>query len=270
VSEGVGLEDLQSWLGALITNPDGTPVVRASVENLIRSSPTLTAKSRLALYQRSYRQRHLEAIASFYPALRHMLGPELFNEFASSFLQERKPRAYSMSALAHGFADYLATARPDREASREAWASMIVDLARLEQIVAEVYDGPGPESLRLPTAADLSLLLTDARRAVVTEPVPSLRLVANPMRRLVAVSRRDYVVTLTSLTADQYMLLKGLGEGETFERVAIAIGLGYREAWSLFRRLVDLGFFAAVRRERDCASATHHRFSPPEKESMPA
>jgi hypothetical protein len=110
-------------------------------------------------------------------------------------------------------------------------------------------------------AADEYLL--EARRGEAP-PLP------NPMRRLVAVSRRDYVVTLTSLTAEQYMLLKGLGDGETFERVATAIGLGYGEAWSLFRRLVDLGFFAAVRRERGCASGTHHRFSPPEKESMPA
>jgi hypothetical protein len=192
--------------------------------------------------------RLLEAMRAGYPGLRHMLGDDLFDAFALDYLHARPSRSYTLQRLGEGFADHLAATRPDADGAPEAWPAMMIDLARLERTFAEVYDGPGTEGERPPEPP------TDPAATVTAVPAPCLRLVRSsfpagpylsavrrgeqpelpaPEESHLAVSRRDWVVTLTPLAAGEYELLR---------RVAG----GMPAAWPEVRTWAEAGFFRSL------------------------
>jgi hypothetical protein len=224
------LGELQSWLQAAIVRPD-LDVPAAEVERVLRSSARLTARERLDLYRRSYRVRLLEAMRTSYPGLRHLLGHDLFDEFALDYLDAHPSRSYTLLRLGEGFPGHLDATRPDPEEAGGDWPELVVDLARLERAFAEVYDGPGVEGEWVPAAGDLPDEADPVWLRAVGEPVPCLR----PMRfsfavgpyleavrrggaprpperaeTFLALSRRDYVVTMTPLDACEYGALERL------------------------------------------------------------
>lgn len=257
------LRRLQEWFQGAIVDPDAD----AAPEGVLRSSARLGAAQRLELYRRSYRLRLLEAVRAFHPGLRHMLGAELFDEFALDYIRARPSRSYTLQRLGHGFADHLAATRPDLDGAPEAWSSMIVDLARLERTFAEVYDAPGIEGQEVAAARDLPGE-PDARWVAATAtPASCLRLVRSsfpaglylsavrrgedpplpaPAESFVAVSRRDYVVTLTPLDAVEHALLARLVTGAGIAAAASDAGIGPLEAWALVRRWADQSFFRSL------------------------
>lgn len=264
MSDPIELGRLQEWLGSAITRPGGAPV---GLEAVICSTARLGASERVELYNRSYHMRLLEVMRVTYPGLRHMLGRELFDDFALEYLGARPSRSYTLHRLGAGFAGYLAETRPDADGAPEAWTSMLIDLARLERTFAEVYDAPGSEGHRVPGAADLPLEPDLGSLEATVEPVPCLRLAASsfpaaaylsavrrgadpllpaPAASFVAVSRRDYVVTLTPLDADAYRLLAGLVQGARIGAAALAAGLDPARAWRLVRQWADSAFFQAL------------------------
>jgi hypothetical protein len=264
VSDPIELGRLQEWVGNVITRPDGGT---DGLEAVICSTARLGARERVALYRRSYHLRLLEVMRVTYPGLRHMLGGELFDDFALEYLGARPSRSYTLHRLGAGFAGYLAETRPDADGAPEAWTSMMVDLARLEQTFAEVYDAPGSEGHRVPAAAELALEPDLGDLEVIVEPVPCLRLAASsfpaaaylsavrrgadpllpaPAASFVAVSRRDYVVTLTPLDADGYRLLAGLMQGARIGTAALAAGLDPAPAWRLVRQWADRAFLSSL------------------------
>ena len=101
---------LERWLREIITHADG-PAAGAGcaaarrqlevppdqLELVIAPSSRLSAAQRLALYQRSYHLRLLEAMRAPYPGLRHMLGGELFDDFALEYIHARPSRMRSCS-----------------------------------------------------------------------------------------------------------------------------------------------------------------------------
>lgn len=245
------LGELQRWLQAAIVRPD-LDVPDGEIERVLRSSGRLSARERLELYRRSYRLRLLEAMRASYPGLRHLLGHELFDEFALDYLHAHPSRSYTLSRLGEGLPAHLDATRPDPEEAGGDWPGLIVDLARLERAFAEVYDGPGVEDEWLPAASDLPDEADPVWLRAVGEPVPCLR----PMRfsfavgpyleavrrgadpppperaeTFLALSRRDYVVTMTPLDAREHRTLERLVRGEP---------LGHDPR--LARRFADRGF----------------------------
>jgi Putative DNA-binding domain len=199
-----------------------------------------------------------------YPGLRHLLGGELFDDFALEYVHARPSRSYTLRTLAAGLPDYLAATRPDAGGVAESWVDLMIDLARLEVTVAEVYDAHGAEDMRIPdvipAVADAELL------ACIAEPVECLRLIRSSfavgpylsaIRRgedpdlppagntFLAVSRRDYVVTLTALDRSEYTLLDQLVRGVRIGRAASTAGIGHAEAWRLVRRWTAAGCFVS-------------------------
>jgi Putative DNA-binding domain len=258
------LRRLQDWFRGAILDPD----LDVAPDRVLRSSTRLGAARRLELYRRSYRLRLLEAMRAFHPGLRHMLGDELFDEFALDYIRARPSRSYSLHRLGQGFADHLAATRPDLDGAPEAWPSMIVDLARLERTFAEVYDAPGVEGDELPAARDLPDEPDGRWLAATAIPVRCLRLVRSsfpagpylsavrrdedpplpaPAASFVAVNRRDYVVTLTPLEAREHQLLELLlTDGARIEAAASGAGIEPVEAWRLVRRWADHAFFRSL------------------------
>lgn len=225
------LRDLQGWLQAVIRHPGGVAaavdsqearrwlsVAPGALDNVVRPSASLTAEQRLALYARSYQLRLLECMRELHPALHYALGPTLFDDFTLDYLQSNASTSYTLFELDRGFADHLRATRPELADGEEPWPSFLVDLARLERLFLQVYDGPGVEADETRPAApatrprcdvnvlaehgwslsassgDLPAELPPGWAAATVSAVPCLKLLASPYpvgRYLLAVRRSE-------------------------------------------------------------------------------
>lgn len=250
------LVEAQRWLQQAILAPAGGPAEPAeSVEQVLTASSLLTARQRLEIYRRGYRLRLLEAMRRLYPGLRALLGEELFDDFASDYLDANPSHSPTLARLGDVFADHLASRRPDRALPperREAWVDLLLDVARYERVFTAVYDGPGVEELAT-TAADLGQVDLDS----VVTAAPCLRTLnlCAPVHRYVASVRRgerprpprarqvllvicrdQYTVTATELGASDYALLRSLARGGPVRVAAARACVDSARALALTRR----------------------------------
>jgi hypothetical protein len=241
------LADVQRWFQAAILGeaaPDDTADV-------------VHPPARLDVYRHGYRVRLLTSLRETHPALRHALGERVFDAFAWDYLQSHPSRSYTLFRLSEGFADHLAATRPDGG----VWPDFIIDLARLERIFMEVYEGPGIEGEPIPQ------LPAEPDFAAVLEPVCCLRLMRSrypvgdfllavrggdepplplPAVSHLAVSRRDYVVTFTTLDAPRYAALESLAGGAPVGEAAAVAGLEPAELWTSVRAWARQGLIRGV------------------------
>ena len=281
------LDQIQRWMQAVITHPgeieDGVASADArahidigpdDLEQVVTRSHALAAADRLRVYGNAYFARLLECLREEFAILAQALGEELFDEFASGYLQTYPSRSYTLHHLGANFPRYLADTCPaDDDGS--GWATFMIDLATLERVYSEVFDGPGVEGRSLLSAeallavppdrwADARLVPADGFRLVelrspVHEYISAFRrkedpAPPDPAETLLAVHRRDYVVRRHLLTRPQYELLTALvaGEsvGEAIGHAADAAGadadtlLTDLRAW--FQKWAAEGFFQAV------------------------
>lgn len=292
VSSPPDLGEVQRWfravvmhpgsLGAALASPDAQQyldVAPARLDTVICPSAGQSSAQRLMLYQRSYTLRLLECMRATYPALRHALGVDLFEAFALEYLQDHPSRSYTLAALDEQFPEHLSATRPDgtelegdngldEDEAGEPWPDFIVDLARLERLVSDVFDGPGLERQIEPWQPPALPEVADGRwRGARIEPAPSLRilrstypvgryllavyrgqnpvLLPQPEPAFLAIGRRDYVVQLYELTETSCLFLEHLVHGETLksagQRAAVPID---GEAWDWFRGWTEAGLFA--------------------------
>ncbi|TDD84403.1 DUF2063 domain-containing protein [Actinomadura darangshiensis] len=281
------LDQAQHWLQDAITRP-GDPAVPAAV--MLAGAGPLTADHGLAIYRNGYRKRLLEAMRRLHPALCVLLGAELFEEFATDYLDARPSRSYTLARLDEDFADHLTARRPDRDAPaarREAWIDALIDLARYERAYTEVCDGPGIEdepSPRVHGRAD------DAGDAGVT-PAPCLRLmrVCAPVHRYhaavragrrpappsprptcLAISRRDYRVVVSPLPPDAFVLLGALASGTSLEAAAHTASMVLADARARLRAWITHGWLLPVRREPVLHHCPDRRTNPPAQPRIPS
>jgi hypothetical protein len=210
---------------AAITHPAGVEAgAGEAVEKIILPSRQQSAAERLAVYSSAYFARLLDVLHELFPCLRFAVGNELFDQFAVSYLRAHPPQSYTLHALADRFAEHLESSRP----AGEAWSAFVVDLARLEHAIDQVFDGPGPEGL------EPGPLLADENGPL--RLAPGLRLLAlrfpvstyftswkadqrpawpPPGEQFVALLRRDYVVRRYELSRPQFELLSWLAAGHS-------------------------------------------------------
>jgi hypothetical protein len=193
---------------------------------VVAGSAALCAQRRIEIYARGYRARLVGCLRDMYPGLRHALGAEVFEAFALDYLDAHPPSGYTLNALGARWPEHLEATRPQDE----RWPAFVVDLARLELAFHEVYDGEGVEGepplrgedLRdgaLRAAPCLRLLRArypvsgylGAVRRGEEPPLPA------PRATYVAVTRRDFAVTLTELDAPDYAALERLTRGEPID-----------------------------------------------------
>jgi hypothetical protein len=262
------LTQLQRWFQTVITHPEGVEDGSASeeaqrllqippgeLERVITRSRALTAAERLAIYANAYHSRLLECLGEVFPMLKRTLGEDGFDGLAFGYLQDYPSRTYTLNELGRHFPPYLEHTRPgsetqggelidpdqDEEGSvlAEDWPDFLIDLARLEWAIYEVFDGPGVEGEAL-LSADRVLSIPPERwpQAKLT-PVICLRLLATrfPVNEyftalrhappdqpvpiptacesFVALTRRNFVVRRYSLSRTEFELLKALKDGRT-------------------------------------------------------
>ncbi len=225
---GATLSGAQAWLQDSLMQAAPPPASAASERLLDREG--FSAAAGLAIYRRAFLARIAGAMRAQFPALCHALGENLFNEFACEFVRDRPPQSYTLHDLGRRFADYLEAQRPDRDGDpgqREAWIDFMVDLARFEYRVFELYDAPGAEGRPLagPDAADGRLRLQPAValarhgfnvapyyhavRRKQTPPAPVER------ENFLVLVRTDYIVRTITLRAWEFTILNSMAQGLT-------------------------------------------------------
>jgi hypothetical protein len=200
VAEELDLAALQRWMQRAILASDGPD---DAVDQLFTASATQTAQQRFAVYWRGYRLRLLENMRGLHPGLVHLLGRELFDQFALDYLDATPSRSYSLCHLDEEFADYLEKTRPDAGLpadEREPWPDLMVDMARFERTFTDVLDGP--DSVRLlEIRFPVHTYVTAVRRGA-DPPLPP------PKPTFLCLRRDGGVVRALELTADSYRALR--------------------------------------------------------------
>ncbi|MFT4621714.1 MAG: hypothetical protein ACI8PZ_000366 [Myxococcota bacterium] len=135
------LRELQGWLQDRIAKPR-----EGDADGIVAAGDGFTPEARLQVYAGAYRDRLLGCLRAEFPALRTVLGAELFDGFGRVYVGAVPPSSYTLHELGAGVPAFLEENRPDRDAEvRELWPDFMVDLAVLERAFSEAYHGPGPE-----------------------------------------------------------------------------------------------------------------------------
>jgi hypothetical protein len=106
---------LQRWMLSAVTTPggvdEGVRVARdrfaLDVAETVKGSNRLSAHARLAIYARGYVLRLLECLRAEFPILLALVGDQVFEMFASSYVWTRPSRSPSLYDLGAGFAEFL-------------------------------------------------------------------------------------------------------------------------------------------------------------------
>ncbi|MBI1369728.1 MAG: hypothetical protein GC162_13865 [Planctomycetes bacterium] len=260
------LDALQKWFTTVIMHPDGVDggiaseraqqiirMKRDELEKVIARSGQLTAAERIGIYANAYYARLMEVIRASFPVMVRTVGEELFDEFAFGYLQTHPSRSYTLEHLTDHFADYLNDTRPttreDGSPMREVdWPDFLVDLAKLEQVIGRVFDGPGVEKIVMLTIDDLAAIDPADWPGAKVDTAPCLHLakyrypvnaffsqvkaagegdeldLPAPADEYVALTRRDYIVRRLPLTHTQYVLLDALRRGACVQAAIEAAG----------------------------------------------
>lgn len=116
------LRDLQRWMLAGITGRSVAPAM------LVKDTTPLSVQDRLGIHARGYIAKLVGHLRGDYPMLRAHLGDDLFDLFATAYIQARPPSSYSLFHLGDGFSDFLERTQPPNAA-----AGLPAAIARLER-----------------------------------------------------------------------------------------------------------------------------------------
>lgn len=271
------LSTLQRWMQAVITHPLGIAagiesdearevidIESEAVEEVVTRSAARTSIERLEVYGNAYFSRLLECLQDQFPALMQALTPEVFDQFALDYLQACPPHSYTLNNLSDRFADFLSETRPERENEDEPdWADFVIDLARMEEAIDTVFDGPGLERETPLTAEAIQAIPAERWPDSRLIPSPALHLLAfqfpindyftayrqgeepempDPEQTFLALHRREYIVRRFALTAPQHALLTVLVAGGTVNE-AIAAAAELADDWEQLAQDLRTWFF---------------------------
>jgi hypothetical protein len=260
----------------VIVHPGGveeglrTKAARAEVPEdrlagVILPSPSLRPEERLAIYHGMYPLRMRDALASDYPGLEHFLGEEGFARFVHDYVQTYPSRSYTLNRLGDHVVEFL------RKKKGLKHREFLLDLARLERAVSEVFDEA--ETPRL-TEGQVQAVPAEAWSKARLVPIAALRLLTlrypanayleslkdeehrhpRPLRKdgCVAVYRRNYAVYRQDLTRPAFGLLQDLVAGKTLSAALRAASRrggrppGEDQLFRWFREWVAGGMFTRV------------------------
>lgn len=208
----------------------------AAMAGQLRAAPGpgaagLTAPARLAVYQDAYRLRTAEALRADFPALLARLGRDGFDALAGRYLARCPSTSHTLRDLGAGFAAYLRTARPYRDARH------LAELAAFEWALRAAFDGPDAPVLDAQALAALGPALvhytprphpTARTLALRWNTLPAWRAASAgtgtvlpdaerlPGAMVCVVWRRAHTVHFRALAADEAAALRAASRGRDF------------------------------------------------------
>jgi len=245
------LAEVQRWLqGAIIDGP------MEEVTKELGASSRQSAGERLRVYQIAYYARLIECLGEEFEGVKETIGESAFQQLGMEYLERYPSTSYTLADLGKKFPEYLRETRPAKEGDGPDWGDFLIDLATLERIYAEVFDGPGSEGktegMQLEEEgvipAELTLQLCPSVRLVelqypVHRYLSALKRGEEPdvpearFTRLV-VSRREYIVRREELDEVQMKILESLLEDGNLER-GIERGYEAGEVMEIERKLAE-------------------------------
>ncbi|QDT45044.1 hypothetical protein Pan241w_51610 [Gimesia alba] len=243
------LEQIQHWMQTVISWPGGVEAGIASeaaqsripldidaLETVITRSSQLTSLERVGIYANAYYARLLECLSEEYPALVTAMGAQAFGVFCMEYLQESPSTSYTLGELGARFPKFLREHKPAVEAGEDGanWTDFLIDLATLERVYSEVFDGPGIEQETLLTPETLNSIAPEDWPGLTLKMAPCFRLLQFqfPVHEFItkvrngdtpailaqqttclAITRRNFIVRREAVTPAEYFLLSRLQEG---------------------------------------------------------
>jgi hypothetical protein len=144
MSESFTLDQLQSWMQSALVRREAIAPLNLAAD-LVNDSTRLSAEQHLGIYRRSYIARLRECMKNQFSALAYALGEELFQMFADEYLNACPSDSYTLGELGRRFPDFLEATRPQDE--NESWPAFMIELARFEFALGEIFDRQAPEAL---------------------------------------------------------------------------------------------------------------------------
>jgi len=277
----LSLDLLQRWMQTFIVHPGTEEQALAeaashgiavdNVSQVVLPSRALTSVERVGIYRGMYLLRLAEALEADYPGVHHFLGDQGFTDLVREYLEAYPSRSYSLNRLGDHLPEYI------RSAPGLPRRAFLLDLARLELAVTEVFDAPETPAL---TTEQISAVPSEAWERARLTPIAAFRLLAfrypvsdyltsvkkedhdhHPRARRkatwVGVFRKDYACTRLDLTRPGFELLESLASGVRLgEAIAAAVRRGKRrgatkplkedQLFRWFRDWVSGGVFRSV------------------------
>ncbi|MCA9015287.1 MAG: putative DNA-binding domain-containing protein [Planctomycetaceae bacterium] len=243
------LEQIQQWMQTVISWPGGVeagiasdaaqsriPLEPGALETVITASSQLSSVERIGIYANAYYARLLECLSEEYPALVSAMGKQAFGVFCMEYLQEYPSTSYTLADLGARFPQFLKEHQPSAEAGEEevSWTDFLIELATLERVYSEVFDGPGIEQGPLLTAESLNAIAPEDWPGLTLKMAPCFRLLPFqfPVHQFItdvrnghtptipaqqttylAITRRNFIVRREAVSPAQYFLLSRLQQG---------------------------------------------------------
>jgi hypothetical protein len=227
---------LQHWLKDVITTP-GSLQTKLHVAggrhgldatDVVAANDIASPYERLNVYSTGYVLRLMECLSADFPVLRKFMGDEVFDGFAKASLVFSPPVSYTLYDLGKNFISFLQATRPKTGAD-EPLLDLPIEIARLERARQEALRAQGTEESK-ETFPDISIehILFQPDKLVLSMPecVRLLELkfplkdiftsteehVALPelQKTYMAVSRKNYRITMEVLTEWQYLFLRSI------------------------------------------------------------
>jgi hypothetical protein len=220
------LSQIQNWMQSALMRQD----TGVEPENLVKESSRLTAARHLNIYRQSYIARLRECMKNQFSALDYALGEDLFQMFADQFLDAYPSASYTLNELGAKFPEYLEQTRPDAaQDEKEEWIDFIIELARFEYALSEIFDAHAEEpEAAIDSTPDEALKLRPVFRLfqhrhpvckyyldVVKKREPELPF---EEESFCAVTRSNYRLSLLELKSPQYYFLERLTKGDSIAK----------------------------------------------------
>jgi hypothetical protein len=257
------LAELQTWMMQAIVSSQSDAAVTA--EHILPSQ-SQSSSQRLAIYQHAYLARLQECLSDSFPVLLTALGRETFDQFAAEYVQRNPPASYSLNQLADHFVEHLTATRP-ADVPATGWPDFVIELARLEHTIEQVFDGPGSEDIPPLDVSELTTISADQWHGLRLIPSPDLRLLAfrfpideyytavkqdqspdwpGPRPMWMAIHRRDYVVRRVPLEEAEHHLLSALVAGQSLGEALTASNASVEQVAAWFAAWGRLRFFSRI------------------------
>ena len=234
---------LQYWMKEVISSP-GTlqhklakaqQLYKMNEQDVVATSGKASSYARLNIYASGYVLRLLECLAADFPVLHKFVGDEVFNAFAKASLVWSPPTSYTLYDLGKNFIAFLVATRPTSatNGANNAMLDLPIALAQLERLRQEVMRAIGTED-SITMIADMqvedlffqpqniTLCLPQSSKLLVSKfPLKQFfEKVANdetydlpePATTYMAVSRKNYRITIHELSEWQYLFLASCNE----------------------------------------------------------
>jgi hypothetical protein len=120
----------------------GDAAVEARCQEIVSGNARMSPAEQVDVYREQFWLRHRDSLTEDYPALKHVLGEEPFEDFLRAFLKAHPPRTPSLRDIG---ADILAFAESYDFAGE--LRELALDCLRYELAFIEAFDGPDPDPL---------------------------------------------------------------------------------------------------------------------------